>query len=436
MNTTGMICIAKNGMLKKDLDKIKKDLTFIDYTDEQFPQYKLYIDTSDFIYIPRGYDDFKYYQVESIDIPNTMQEKTEFKITLREYQNKAVDTLYENVIAKGGATLIGGCGTGKTIMGIATAMRIKHKTCILVHKEFLIEQWIERIEMSCSNCKIGIWQQDKIPDDDCDFVIAMVQSLYARTYPGELYDRFDLVITDEVHRFSAPTWQNIISNFKARYRIGLTATPNRRDGLQEIFYNHIGKSVYEIQGTLLQPTIFRYETKIGIAINKYTDFKGGLNNAKLLTILAENKDRNTQIATLLTNAKKRNRKILLLSDRITMLDNLLDILTGGIGETEDVRKYVGGLSSNEREQASKAKIILATYGMAQEGLDIPDIDTLFLATPKADVVQAVGRILRPHPNKLEPVVLDIVDNTPLTHALYRKRKNMYEANNYTIRDYK
>jgi superfamily II DNA or RNA helicase len=436
MNTIGMICISKNGMLKKDLDKIKTDLTFIDHTDEQYPEYKIYLEIGNNLYVPRGYDNFKYYNVDSVDIPNTMQEKTEFKISLREYQNKAVDTLYENMIAKGGATLIGGCGTGKTIMGIATAMRLKHKTCILVHKEFLIEQWVERIEMSCSNCKIGIWQQSKEPDEDCDFVIAMVQSLYAREYSLDIYNRFDLVITDEVHRFSAPTWQNIISNFKARYRIGLTATPNRRDGLQEIFYNHIGRSVYEIQGTLLNPTIFKYETKIGIAINKYTDFKGGLNNAKLLTILSENKDRNNQIATLLTNAKKRNRKILLLSDRIVMLDNLLDILTGGIGETEEIRKYVGGLSTQEREQASKARIILATYGMAQEGLDIPDIDTLFLATPKADVVQAVGRILRPHPDKLEPVVMDFVDHTPLTYSLYKKRKQMYESNNYLIRDYK
>lgn len=435
MNKVGMIQLNKNGLEKKTIKNIERDLSFTDYTDENLPIYKLYFYEDDYLYIPRGYDNFRYYDNTSIELNQPMQEKTEFKINLREYQLKAVDTLYNSVIDKGGATLIGGCGTGKTIMGIATAMKIKHKTCVLVHKEFLIEQWIERISMSCSNVKVGIWQQDTIPDDDCDFVIAMVQSLYSRKYDSSIYDRFDLIITDEVHRFSAPTWQNIISNFKARYRIGLTATPNRRDGLQEIFYNHIGKSVYEIQGTLLNPTIYKYNTNIGIHTRQYTDYTGGLNNAKFLTLIAENSDRNKQIANLLSNAVNKGRKILLLSDRITMLDKLLDLLTNGLGETDIVSKYVGGLTAQQRDKSSKAKIILATYGMAQEGLDIPDIDTLFLATPKSEITQAIGRILRPHQDKQEPIVIDFVDNTPLALALYKKRSNYYSTNNYLQKNY-
>jgi superfamily II DNA or RNA helicase len=98
-----------------------------------------------------------------------------------------------------------------------------------------------------------------------------------------------------------------------------------------------------------------------------------------------------------------------------------------------VAAYLGGMKASDREDAERADLIIGTYSMAQEGLDIPRLDTLFLASPKTNVTQAIGRILRPHSDKKKPVVLDFIDNVGMLKGFARKRKKQYAQNGYTLK---
>jgi len=337
-----------------------------------------------------------------------------------------------------GGILHAPCGQGKTVMGLEIARRLNRRTCVLVHKTFLMDQWKDRIEEFLPDAKVGVWQRDKVPDEDCDFVIAMVQSLTSnREYPQELYDSFGTIITDEVHRFAAPTWQSAIVQFGAKFRLGLTATPNRRDGMQCVFFKHIGPLAHSMPRTeQLNPTIHKIELSTYIPAEEYKfRWNGEVNTGKLISLIAEDDRRTVSVLHYAVRAAAVGRKILILTERRKHVD-IMHMSLAGLFEDKEwddmlVSKYVGGMKQEELDEAAKAEVIVATYQMAQEGLDIPDLDTLLLATPKTSVTQAVGRILRDHPEKQEPVVLDFVDaRIDVLGAYWGSRRKKYAALGY------
>lgn len=156
------------------------------------------------------------------------------------------------------AMLIAGCGTGKTVMGAEIALRLGLSTCVLVHKEFLADQWEEAFEMVCPGIRIGRLQRDQCDTGhDYDVVLAVTQSVTnsRREYPIEFYRSFGLVIGDEVHRYAAGVWQKAITSFPAAYRLGLTATPYRGDRMWPVLEAHFGGQQVKLQGESLVPLI-------------------------------------------------------------------------------------------------------------------------------------------------------------------------------------
>jgi len=237
---------------------------------------------------------------------------------------------------------------------------------------------------------------------------------------------------------SAPCFQAVITLFPAMYRVGLSATPRRADGLQPVFEWHLGKVVAKMDGgNEIKPKIYQISIKTEIPESLYLwrDQKSGevkkLFLSKLVNLLVDIPERNEWIVKEIIKATRSGRKIMLLSDRrehLAMLQRVLEVSDKSI----TVGLYMGGMKKEALKQSEQCSAILGTFAMAKEALDIVMIDTLFLATPKSDIEQPCGRILRYHEDKKEPIVVDLVDTLPACQDFARKRLKQYRRLGYNV----
>jgi len=329
-------------------------------------------------------------------------------------------------------------GYGKTLMALEVIARLKRPAIILVHKEFFMSQWADRISTyyDISPDEIGFIQQDSFDFRGKKIAIAMVQSLLAREYPKSLFDYFGTICVDEVHRFAALEFRKAIVMFPARYRLGITATPKRADNLENVFFWHIGEIAVRGESQKLKPKIKVVKTNIEptqMELRNFYDFRGKQNLNKVISYLITDGRRNRLIVALLKKALKSGRKIMVLSGRLDHLEVLkkmtdMEMVKDGIRYTTGY--YIGGMTEEERTISATRDLIFATFQMAQEGLDIPDMDTLFLVTPRTDIEQAVGRILRVVAEKKEPTVVDFSDSIEICVNMLRKRVVAYRKLGY------
>jgi len=355
----------------------------------------------------------------------------DFVGTLRSEQQSAVDSM----ISQFGAGRLGGIfqakpGYGKTVVALATAVRLNMPTLVVVHKEFLMDQWIERIRTFVPGAKVGKVQQSECDFRGKTFVLGMVHSLSGNSsYPDELWQWPGCVIFDEVHRVAARTWCPVPAKFLAKYRLGISATLRRKDGADAVFWENIGPVIFEAHEERLVPVIKRVWSTF--SLSKTDRFNPHLApQSLLLRFLCASRERNDLIAGQVVAAVRAGRKCLVLSGRLNHLEALEVLIrklwpaaTGG----ESVGWYVGGRSKGQLIEAAKAKVIFGTIQYCSEGLDIPSLDTLFLTTPMSDVEQAVGRILRPSDGKKNPIVVDIRDDmVPMFEAMGKKRERFYQ----------
>jgi superfamily II DNA or RNA helicase len=354
---------------------------------------------------------------------------------LREEQPEACEETVGLLHRNKGTILVAECGRGKTVMGIEVARRLRRTTLVLVHKSFLMDQWKDRLGEFLPEARVGTVHRDVCDFEDKDFVIAMTQSLLSksRIYPEKLYTWAGLVITDEVHRFAALTWHQAISLFSAEFRLGLTATEERRDKMEKVFLEHIGPVGYRMKSKPARPTVSRVNLGTRINAREYTiPWNGEVNSAKLITMLTQNEYRNKSIVDLVSRSVPKGRISLVLSDRRKHLDSLEKLIVASVPSDVKVRQFVGGMKKSAKEDAVTADIILSTYKMSMEALDLPYLDTLFLATPRVNIVQPVGRILREEvPDKNPPAVIDFVDSeVPILLNYWFARRKLYKEKGY------
>jgi superfamily II DNA or RNA helicase len=320
-------------------------------------------------------------------------------------------------------------GWGKTVAALALAAELSVPTLVVVHKEFLMDQWKERIKTFLPGASIGHVQQDM-----CDFhgrtvVMGMVHSLAGARYPADFYEWPGLIIIDEVHRIGAYTWAPVPARFRARWRLGFTATPRRKDGADDVFWHHIGPILFAGKEERLKPTIKRVWTNFKLV---QTDrFNPNLAPRHLvIRFLCASRHRNDGIVDQIVQALAKGRKCLVLSERLEHLERLEARLSAvwpmEYGAPPTVGHYVGGRTKGQLDESAKARVIMATIQYAAEGLDIPELDTLFLTTPMSDVEQAIGRILRPVEGKRPPIVVDFRDDAvPMLEASSKARDRYY-----------
>jgi superfamily II DNA or RNA helicase len=321
-------------------------------------------------------------------------------------------------------------GWGKTTFACALIERLQIPTLVVVHKEFLMSQWMERIEEYLPGAQIGIAQQQRCEYEGKHVVIGMVHSLARGGYPKAFYKWPGLMIVDEAHRIGARTWAPVPALFPVRYRLGLSATPRRKDGADNVFHYHLGPPLFVAKEQRLKPTIKRVYTKFRLV--KTPNFNPNLAPESLiLRFLCANDQRNRRIVELLIEAVKAGRKLLILSKRLNHLTRLEAMFNREwrdekLGPPVSTGFYVGGMTEDERYRSSLCRVVFATAQFASEGLDIPALDTLFLVNPMGDVEQAVGRILRPCEGKKNPVVVDMRDDlVSLFEAYAKNREKLY-----------
>ena len=319
-----------------------------------------------------------------------------------------------------------------TVCALSVASTIGLKTLIVVHKEFLMNQWIERIKQFVPEARIGRLQQNTVDVDDKEIVVAMIHSIALRSYPEGTFDGFGLTIVDECHHVSAPVFSQAMHVANAPYVLGLTATPERRDGLQLVLHWYLGDISFQTKREHradVKVDVVRSDIKdISPPINRRT---GNICMASFITALTEDAERNRLVMSVIRKYHGQpGRKILVLSDRRFHCDFMLaQCRRLGI----DAGLYLGGMSASDLETSASKPVILATYALATEGLDIPTLDTLLLATPKSDVVQATGRILREGFGKVNgPVIIDMVDSFSIFYAQFNKRKAFYTRSGFDL----
>jgi superfamily II DNA or RNA helicase len=373
----------------------------------------------------------------SFDFNETLQStKPDKKAVQDKLVNKVVSRFRKGEF---GGMLVAPCGVGKTVMGLKVAAELGVTATVLVHKEFLVEQWMSSAAewLGLSDDDVGMIQQDKCDYDGKKLLVAMTQSLVSsREYDEGLYNHSGLLILDETHRHGAELWHKAASKFNCRWRLGLTATPYRKDGLWDVVRFSVGNIIAEADAGWLKPIVYKVRYSPHLYIPQYCWARRRPDGsyqikkvylAKLLNLLVADEQRNKIILDLIVKAVSKDRKVLLLTDRRSQIEYLESAVKIAADENCTVSPYVGGMGKRQRAVAERCQVILGTFAMAQEGLNIPDLDVLILATPHSDIVQSIGRVLRDVDGKKQPIVIDICDNEPyLLGRMADKRQYTYD----------
>ena len=449
MNT--ILSINGYGILKKDSEttlKIKEELTMtpninfsLSSDQKSFPIYK---ESDKRIYVPR------YYGLQKFGIPDKCSisdgihcENLEFRGTLREQQLIPVNNFIKSAsdpLKRGGIISVP-CGFGKTIMSVYIACHFKKKTMFVSHKDFLNQQFLETVKQFVPSAKVGIIKQSKIDVEGKDVVIASLQSLAMRDYDLNIFKDFGLVIIDEVHHLGAEIFCRAFNKMNVSMILGLSATLNRKDGMRKVFEYFIGKSVYK--------HVKKEQIDVNVEMYKYFDpnhlysadlkmWNGKPNSAAMINNICSYAPRTQYIIDIMVKLFETDgdRKVLILSERRAQLTDIEKIiLSQNVGS--GVGYYVGGMTQKNLDESAEKQIILATYQMAAEGMNIPSLNTVIFASPIADIQQSIGRILREKPSerKYIPLCIDIWDEFSLFVRKGYTRIKYYKANNYIIKNF-
>jgi len=230
------------------LQDIKKELNVRPVVNGDYgfppPPFKVYKSAKTGICVPRFYGTSKFGEPDQDKRPEPTKIDTRFSGKLRDatHQNEA----FAAAIKAGHGVLSLPCGFGKTTVSLAIASKLGYRTMIVVHKQFLADQWRERIQQFCPGATIGVVQQNK-KEVNCDFVIAMLQSLSQREYIFSDFESIGTVIVDEAHHICAQTFSQSLFKMCPKHIFGLSATPERKDGLTKILHWFMGPTFFAVE---------------------------------------------------------------------------------------------------------------------------------------------------------------------------------------------
>lgn len=416
----------------KVLDRFQKDI-------QNFP---IYYESKTRFYVPRHWGIKKFGEPEvdivseGLSLPETISFSTKFPP--HDFQNEIIESFIEK---NANGLICVPCGYGKTFMALNIAVRLKRRFLIIVDKEFLMNQWKSEIENFIIGARVGILQANKIQmeAEKYDVTICMIQTICRREFPDGFFDQYGFTIFDECHHLGASYFCKALLKIQTKYMLGLSATPDREDGLTCVFEYYLGEPVYKNtkrapdKEAVVKAVWFDSEdpTYKDVPVN----WRGEPVTAKLLNQVAEFEARNKKIMELIDEyAKDPNRFILILSDRISQLEWFEKALNEWI--TKYVHGYyIGGMKQSKLDaNADKCQILLATYQMASEAFSVKKLNTVILATPRKNVEQSTGRIFRQRidERKVAPHIIDIIDSHECHKRRWFVRQKFYKECEYTF----
>ena len=430
--------VRKRDLTGKEIEEIKQQLTVKPFVGNDFGtnseiKFKVFLESPKKLYLPRFYAQDRFGIPDIINLSGKSID-IEFKGDLRNQQKPIYEKCMKSLHETGGGILSLKCGGGKTILALYILCQLKLKTIVVVHKDFLMTQWYDRIKEFIPEAKIGKIQQNTIDVQGKDIVLSMVQSLSKKEYPEDTFDEFGLAVFDECHHLGAEVFHKCMSKVQTKYMFGLSATPNRKDGCRKVFEWYIGHTAYvskEKNTDFVKVDILKYNISDENYCRIETAYRGKPCCPKMINNICQYKPRTELIIEKIKEYFVEGREILYLSDRRQNLSDIHDLLNK---HNIDSGFYVGGMKPDQLRDAQQRQVILGTFSMASEGMDIPKLNTIILGSPKSDIVQSVGRILRQtkESRKFHPLIFDINDDFSIFSNQSKKRLQFYRKQNYEI----
>jgi len=483
--------ILKNSLKAEEVQKIRKELTVSPKVAGRFGNAKsdsftVFMETPSRFYLPRMWAKDEFGEAESILVDGEdLRKDLKFVGKPYDYQVAIVDKF----LAVGNGLICVPCGRGKTFMAINCAARIGKRFLIVVDKEFLLQQWSGELKALMPGIRIGIIQENKkqineiekesvvetIPllkarlralglpvggnksellarlasasqapapaateeaKEKYDCCIAMIQTLVQREFSEDDFHSFGFTIFDECHHLGASQFSRALLKVQTKKMLGLSATPTRDDGLTKVFEWFLGKPVYWEKTREADPDVvvrkILFDTNDEAYTKVPTDWQGETVLARLLTQVVDCEARNKVIDEVLAElVKEKNRRILVLSERKSHLERI----EGGLPKGTSVGYYIGGMKEEVREEGARtAQVLLGTYAMASEAMNIKTLNTMLMASPRKKIEQSTGRILRTQKDdrEVDPLIIDIVDSHDVYKGQWSKRRAYYKKCAYKI----
>lgn len=369
--------------------------------------------------------------------------KVEFEGALTSVQERAVRIMKESDLG----ILMAPPGAGKTVMACKLIADRKVSTLILVHRQPLLEQWRERIS---SFLKIPVKEIGSLSGSRKKMTgkidVGMLQSISRMEDLSEIAAKYSQIIIDECHHVPATSFEAILKQLPARYVLGLSATPYRKDGLEKIMFLQCGPIRHEIQPSEvseLPKEVSIYETALAFPdeLGRQPPYH------VLIHHLVQDNSRNQLIASKVAEVLEQNRFPLLVSDRKDHLERL-EQLVKNLSHDVEIVVLEGALTNKQRRGylarvaelrlAKKKVMLMATASLIGEGFDLPELDTLILSTPlsfEGRLIQYAGRIHREFTGKTSARIIDFVDScSAMFLKMYRGRVLTYRKMGYRIEE--
>jgi len=400
------------------------------------PRYPVYYEDKNHLYLPKHYGIEKFGSVPSKrDVPETPAKFWEFAGSIRPAQLPVVNSFLLPEPHDGIISLH--TGGGKTVCALYIASKLRVPTLVIVHNTFLRDQWEDRIKSFLPKARIGRVQADICDVADRDVVIVMLQTLSMKDLNGDLFKPIGLVIVDECHHIASEVFVQALPKITSKYMLGLSATPDRKDKLMHVIHWFLGPLLYKSEtgdsvDTKVNVEVFEYENTDPEFNEVVLSSQGFVSVPIMVNKLAECEERTRWLCGIIEDICEEGRQVLVLSDRVEHCKALLEGLSPEIQETACILSQKVS-SAKRTEFCSDKKILIATYSMCKEGFDVPTLNTLVMATPRPDIDQIVGRILRVEKTKrtIHPLIIDIVD--PQFRRQFGQRNTLYRKRNYTVK---
>jgi len=366
--------------------KVPKGLPEI-YTDFHFIKNVVSVPVGRTDLIPEGYEIIDERVVSPIEYPP-------FLPSLRESQQEAYNLVNDNYVINALP------GYGKTITALAIISKLKQKALIVTHTTDLRDQWAEEIK-KCFGLEAGVIGSGR--EDVSDYItVSNVQTLTKRIqkYSGE----FGLVVLDEMHKTPASTFLAIINRSRARYKIGLSGTLERKDKKHVYMLDYFTKSNIYIPNkeNVLDPEVVVLKTQIPLVTKR-----NSVGWAEAINTLVRDPNYFNLIKDVAMMQASKGHKVLVVSDRVDFLSSLGEATPGSIiitGETPDRAAEI------KKIYDADTSVIYGSISIFKEGISLNPLSCLILGTPINNdpmLTQLIGRIQRHYPNKKTPLVVDI-----------------------------
>lgn len=454
---SNMIYIEKNGLPSVFIQKLQalaifQNPDFYKTQAMRLPTYGkprvigCYEDYDKYLAIPRGcygkmLDLMKMHQVE-LFVSDERNPGCPIDVSFSGTLSMLQDGTARSMLAHETGILSATTAFGKTVVAASIIASRKVNTLVLVHRRELMDQWRERLGafLNIDKKNVGIIGGGK--DKRTGIVdIAIIQSLNYKGAIKEYIEEYGQIIVDECHHVSAFSFEQVLKKAKAKYVLGLTATPSRKDGHQPIVLMQCGPIRVSIDAKS-QAQARGLEQKV---IPRYTSFRTPQDLSspgiqEIYKLLVEDEERNNMIFDDLLKALDQRRSPILLTERtahVEYFENRLKhfaknviVLRGGMGkkQREALREQIASISDSEE------RVFIATGKLIGEGFDDARLDTLFLVHPiswRGTLQQYAGRLHRTHQNKQDVQIYDYVDlQVPMLMAMYKKRVKGYAAMGY------